>query len=193
MPIDPNFKNSALSPKVDQPHETAVLSTVASQAGPTQANTLNGQNPRNITRTCTPETPQLPTELGYTATTTERAADSQAWASALQRSQPTAKALRALPEIIQLKNAAATAFLNKDITELQQLTNLRYQQCKHLTIALEEILTSWVQAYILGLVGIPFGPNRSERTNNAQPTNQPDSCYCSNPLRTTCLQLASAT
>ena len=82
-----------------------------------------------------PEAPELLTEPGYTATTVERAADSQAWASesVLQRAQPTAKALhvRALPDIIRFENAAVPALLNKDPPELQQLANLRYQQCKH--------------------------------------------------------------
>ena len=62
-----------------------------------------------------------------------------------QRNQPTAKALRGLPEIVRLENAAASAFENQDPIILQQLANLRYQQCKHLPQALQEIQAGYKQ------------------------------------------------
>ena len=47
--------------------------------------------------------------------------------------------------IIRFDNAAATSLLNKDPTEPQQLANLRYQQCKHLDLALKEIQAGYKQ------------------------------------------------
>ena len=123
-------QNIAPTTKTEQPPQRAVpdIGTI---------DRSKDRNRGNSTITSTPEAPEPPTEPGSTATTTERAADSQACASVLQRAQPTAKALRALPDIIRFENEAATALLNKDPVELQQLANLRYQQCKHVDTALK--------------------------------------------------------
>ena len=93
----------------------------------------------------TPQTLELTTEPGYTATTAERAVDSQVWASVLQRAQPIAKALRALPDLTRFEGEAATAHWNKHPIELQQLANLRYLQCLHLDTALQEIQAGYKQ------------------------------------------------
>ena len=142
----PESQNNAPKPRIELPAKTAASSTGRDHTELPQASTLvaalQSQNSTlmpeikqpaktaasDTASASTSQAPELTTEPGYTATTTERAADSQAWASVLQRAQPTAKALRALPDIIRFESEAATAHLNKHPVELQQLANLRYQE-----------------------------------------------------------------
>jgi hypothetical protein len=118
----------------------------------------------------TSQIPELTTEPGYTATTAERAADSQVWASVLQQAQPIAKALRALPDLTRFENEAATAHWNKHPVELQQLANLRFLRCKHLDIALQEIQAGYKQTCWAWWAFPSDQAGRSEPTMNSLQT-----------------------
>ena len=129
----------ALTPEIEQPIKTVASITTIDHTESLQASTpvmaLESQN-----STSTPDsTNLLVTEPGYALSCHEDAADKQCWSTHLQRNQPIERALRGLPEIVRLENAAASAFENRDSVVWQQLANLRYQQCKHLPQALQEI------------------------------------------------------
>ena len=104
-----------------------------------QVSTLEATINSTIPATPGKSTMLLVTEPGYALSCHEDAADKQCWSTHLQRNQSIERALRGLPESVRLENAAASAFKSQKSTEWQQLANLRYQQCKHLPQALQEI------------------------------------------------------
>ena len=125
----PSAKNSALSAKNNAPpqhppeinghlgnstNEISAKNNAPSAKNSTPASG-NRTPPQNATVSPTPEaipvegTDLLVTEPGCAPSSHEDAADKQCWSTHLQRNQPTEfeKALRGLPEIVRLENAAA--------------------------------------------------------------------------------------